>query len=688
MSTEQTPAAKPTTPVLRRVLHRYRRQLRPLWAALTLLVAGAMAYEAQNGLRAALVVSVLAVAGIAIYAHRRLDRPVERRYAVVVAAAAGMWACAVAWDGVSSLALVVLLGGTLAAAAPWWWHVRVRRGPRKPPPSTATSEAAQVWAEHVAGAGQALPGSQLTGVRPEGDGGWTATIILPRGSSTTETAIAATEKVTSAYELPIGAVAIERTDDGIASHARITVMPSNPLQAGALFTGPTLDRETGTAEIGVHMDGKPAKFAFWIPGSGGVHTLVSGSTGSGKSRFLEQVLAEARHSGLITTWLVDPQGGQSLPRWIDRVDWSARSAEDGLALIDAAVRVMHARSRHLARKSWTDHKGRTIAGVDHFEPSPEMPLLQLVIEEAPDVLRAYPEAVEKLASIGKMGRKCGVSIVLALQKPSVDELGGSSTLRSMASSGNVVCFRTSDKVSAGMAFAGNLPGDPSAIPRYFPNGSATGGMGYVVGPGSRAAVMRAYYLDDPYEWAHSGSSAVLDALSARAAGAGYADRQHPTDAAQVPAPVTGGSDEDDVPGEVVSLSGAVPEVDVDVEDEGGETWSVEAPDYDDVATIEPADVDELADAEPALAAPADVDEDELPGGLTPRQVVLTLLGRVSETGQEVASSEVTWAAQRLEREEYRYKPHVVAATLRELREAGEVENVRQGYWRLTGGDLR
>lgn len=693
---------------------RYRRQAAPFCVAWALLFAGAMAYEARNGLRVMLAVSALSVLAVVLAAPRMLDRTVERRYALVVVVACSVWVCVAASRGISSGLLLALLVGTLVLGVPWWLHVRVRRGDRRPATSTASSEAAAVWQEHVAGAGQALPGAQLTGVRPAGKGGWTATIVLPRGQKTTADAIAATEDVTSAYELPIGAVAIERTPDGVASHARITVMPDNPLQAGAVFTEPSLDRESGIAEIGMHMDGAPAQFAFWAPGSGAVHTLVAGTTGSGKSRFLEQILAEARHSGMVTTWLIDPQGGQSLPRWIDRVDWSARSAEDGLPMIDAAVSVMHARSRHLARKTWTDHKGRKITGVDHFEPTPEMPLLQLVIEEAPDLLRAYPDAVEKLASIGKMGRKCGIAIVLALQKPSVDELGGSSTLRAMASSGNIVCFRTSDKVSAGMAFAGSLPGDPSAIPKYFPNGKNTGGMGYIAGPGSRAAVMRAFWVDDPYEWAHSGAPAPLDALSAKAAGPDYDNRPRPDVDEGEEETAAAGSDEQQTGRRHLELVEEPQTAHVDEQDDdellAGETaalpWEThEAPNYDDPAEVAPASahhhgqrrrerppatphVDETDAMTEISVAPAVVVDDDLPAGMEAPAVVEAVLRTLGAPGEELRTYQILEALHRQEREEYRYSASQTATAMRALESAGQVRRVRAGFWTLTGGDAR
>ena len=286
---------------------------------------------------------------------------------------------------------------------------------------------------------------------------------------------------------------------------------------------------------GIHADGGHALWRLWAYGSGAVHDLIAGTTGSGKSRFLEQLLAEARHSGLVVTWLIDPQGGQSLPVWMDRVDWSVRSTDEGLEVLRTAHEVMLARSKYLANLRWTDDKGRARRGQDSFTPTKSMPLLWIVVEESPELFADHPkEAARLVESIGKMGRKCGLKLTLVSQVPSVEQLGGSSTIRSMVSSGNIACFRTSDRVSGGMAFAGSMPGDPSKLPRELPDGSSSAGLGYISGSGTRSAIMRAYYVDDVVEWATTGTPATLDKISVQAAGDAYANREPSADVADAP----------------------------------------------------------------------------------------------------------------------------------------------------------
>jgi hypothetical protein len=96
------------------------------------------------------------------------------------------------------------------------------------------------------------------------------------------------------------------------------------------------------------------------------------------------------------------------------------------------------------------------------------------------------EAVRFAADIAKLGRKTGVSLWPVTQVPSLSELGDQ-VVRSMLVGGNVVCLRTGDKVSGGML---GLEADPHALPKFFPGGEPTGGLGYVVGPDNRQAPFR------------------------------------------------------------------------------------------------------------------------------------------------------------------------------------------------------
>jgi hypothetical protein len=115
----------------------------------------------------------------------------------------------------------------------------------------------------------------------------------------------------------------------------------------------------------------------------------------------------------------------------------------------------------------------------------------------------------------KMARKCGIRIRLVTQVPSIAELGNSFTLRPLLAFMSVICLRTQEAISGG-AFP-NLPGDPRQLEEYFPDGSPTFGLGYILGA-VKPALFRTSFLDDVvvYDWASRGTTAHLDPLAAPA----------------------------------------------------------------------------------------------------------------------------------------------------------------------------
>ncbi len=529
----------------------HRRRLAPLYAALLLQLAGAILAGTERGARTAVVLTVLGAAWVSWRLHGgagpagpigKLLRRVcpapargnrSRHWAVYTwstAAAAALWLITAAAIGAGPPMPGFLLVGTLAAAAPWWWHHRIRSDQ----PSALDSRV-QTWVDYVANDRGPLAGAQLSGVeelRPaafagsrQTEVGWTATVVLPKGKLTTSRAVDKVEDVAAAYELPLTSVVIEPTSGGEANLARLAVYTRNPLRETQHWPGPQLfDPQTGIAPIGLYADGEQTLYRFYRRGSGPVHDLIAGTTDAGKSRTLDLLLSIERHSPLMVSFVIDPQEGQSLPRWKPRKDGTrrvhgfARNAVDGLALLAALEAEMYARNRFMADFEWIDEHGRDEEGLDHFDPmfwatqKVRLPLLCLTIEEAHAVL-GLPGARERVEAIAKMARKCGIKLRLVVQVPLLDQLGNSMTLRSMVAAGNVVVLRTADMLSGQVAFSGALPVDPAKLPREWPDHTSTAGLGYVLGPGARPAPSRNFYVDDPTHWATTGELTPFTPLS-------------------------------------------------------------------------------------------------------------------------------------------------------------------------------
>jgi DNA-binding transcriptional ArsR family regulator len=491
-----------------------RRPLAPIVTSVLLYLAGVIFAVSPHG--ANTVALFTAPIGLVVWwrARRRQWRPVERYYAAAVLVAGYGWVQATAIVGPWAPMPGVLLVGALAAALPWWWHHRIR------PSVPDNDERLEVWAERVAAPGGALPGSRLRHVSDAGNG-WAATIALPPGKLTTDSALSARARIASAYGLATTSVVIEPPSTGEAHLARLCVLHHNPLQQVQLFRGPGLDHSTGAFPIGPYHDGEMAYWRLWDPGSGACHGLIAGTTGGGKSVFVNLLCTEIRHSGVVVLWLGDPEGGVSVPDWQDAADWFAAEVPEIRRMLQATERVMIGRKRRRARREWVDAQGRTRYGLAAFEPSPAEPQLTVVIDESPDVMND-PESVRIIQLIAKKGRKLGVSVVPIAQVPSVAELGGNITIRSMVSSMNIVMFRTSDRLSGKMGMPKDLVVDPVNLPTQWPDGSSTAGLGYVATAGGRVSEMRSLYIADPYYWANCPAPAVtLEPAAAEDAGEDY-----------------------------------------------------------------------------------------------------------------------------------------------------------------------
>jgi hypothetical protein len=491
-----------------------RRPLAPLVATVLLYLAGVVFAVSPHG--PATVPLFALPCGLLVWwrSRRRVWRQVETGYAAAVFAAAYGWVQGAAivgpWAPMPGLLLVLFLLG----AVPWWWHHRIR------PQVVDEDDRLERWMLRVAGTGGALPGSRLYDMAPVATG-WSATVGLVGGKQTTAEAIAAASRIASAYGVPTTSIVIEAPATGEAHRARLLVLTRNPLQQVQPFTGPGLDA-SGQFPIGVYADGSTAYWRLFTPGSGANHGLIAGTTGSGKSGLVNLLCTEIRHSGMCVLWLADPEEGVSVPDWQDSADWFAASLDEIRVMLQAAERIMNGRKRRRARREWTDEQGRDRRGLSAFDPSPAEPQLTIVVDESPDVM-GDPECMRIVGLIGKKGRKLGVSIVVIAQVPSVAELGGNVTIRSMVSSMNIVMFRTSDRLSGKMGMPQNLPFDPADLPARWPDSSPTAGLGYVASAGGRVSSMRAMYVEDPYQWATcDAAAAVLDQASAGDAGEDYA----------------------------------------------------------------------------------------------------------------------------------------------------------------------
>lgn len=514
-----------------RLIWRMRRQLAPLAAIAALYGFGAVAAHAHNGLGVVLATGPVTAAGAWLLRYRHLPRAIERWYAAACVSAALAWVTVAAAVGAGRPMPAVLWGGGAVLACPWWWHHRYRHGPAAEPGADHIVEG---WAEVAAMQHGALPGSRLDGPAQVG-GGAAYTIRLVRGRQSTKDAVAAREKVASALGLPPGRVIIEpllddRGDHGDASSARLLVLDrASPQREVQHWPGPGLDTATGLFPAGFYPDGEPAWCRLFRTEDSRPHRacngLISGTTGSGKSRLTELKVAEHLRSGLFVIWYIDGQEGQSSPDLAEEADWAATTRDETQRMLRAAWRIMRARSRYLARARWTDSQGNARRGFKDFPASPDFPFLQIEIDEAQETLKD-PRAVKLIKDLMRKGNKNGIGVDLITHVPLLSELGGASgdggaeVIRDMAKSGNAIVFRTGSSFTGRVTLGAGMEVDPQTLPAQPP------GMCYLAGHSLRPAPVRTWYLADPYQHFAAAHSPALDQLSAAAAGEDYLSRHN------------------------------------------------------------------------------------------------------------------------------------------------------------------
>ena len=156
----------------------------------------------------------------------------------------------------------------------------------------------------------------------------------------------------------------------------------------------------------------------------GPHALIAGTTGSGKSEFLQTIVASlaiANSPEQMTFVLVDYKGGSAfkdcarLPHTVGMVtDLDTHLVGRALTSLGAELR----RREHLlavpGAKDLEDYWA-----LQRSDPSlPVIPRLAIVIDEFASLKSELPDFVDGLVTIAQRGRSLGIHLVLATQRPS------------------------------------------------------------------------------------------------------------------------------------------------------------------------------------------------------------------------------------------------------------------------------
>ena len=160
------------------------------------------------------------------------------------------------------------------------------------------------------------------------------------------------------------------------------------------------------------------------------HGLIAGATGSGKSVCINSILVSLLYKASPTDlkmMLIDPKMVElapfnGIPHLISPVITDVKAAT---AALKWAVGEMERRYELLAHTGVRDIERYNKVVMENRQFSLKMPYLLIVIDELSDLMMMSPADVEvSIIRIAQKARACGIHLIIATQRPSVDVITG------------------------------------------------------------------------------------------------------------------------------------------------------------------------------------------------------------------------------------------------------------------------
>lgn len=181
-----------------------------------------------------------------------------------------------------------------------------------------------------------------------------------------------------------------------------------------------------TVAMGLDIEGKPIVTDIQkMP-----HGLIAGATGSGKSVCINSILISLIFKATpdeVKLMLIDPKMVElapynDIPHLVTPVITDAKQATIALKW---AVEEMERRYELFVQNRVRDIKRYNEVMKRADDPTPALPYIVIVIDELADLMMVSPHDVEEaICRIAQKARACGIHLLVATQRPSVDVITG------------------------------------------------------------------------------------------------------------------------------------------------------------------------------------------------------------------------------------------------------------------------
>lgn len=215
-------------------------------------------------------------------------------------------------------------------------------------------------------------------------------------------------------------IGIEVPNKAVATVSYRDVYQSQPAHPGKLLTVP-IGRDISGKVIMIDITKMP-------------HLLIAGSTGSGKSVMINDII-----TGLLMTakphevkmMMIDPKKVElsvynGVPHLLTPVVSNAKKAAQALHKAVAEMERRYELFAQSGKRNITEYN-QAVQQQDAAteQPLPAMPYIVVIVDELADLMMVSSNEVEDaIVRLAQMGRAAGIHMILATQRPSVDVITG------------------------------------------------------------------------------------------------------------------------------------------------------------------------------------------------------------------------------------------------------------------------
>jgi len=205
-------------------------------------------------------------------------------------------------------------------------------------------------------------------------------------------------------------------------------MESRPVYLSEIVSNPEFTRQESplAAALGLDISGKPIVSDLRkMP-----HGLIAGATGSGKSVCINTILISFLYKAKpedLKLLLIDPKMVElapynHIPHLVSPVITDVKAAT---AALKWAVEEMERRYELFAHSGVRDIGRFNELAEKHKQYADKLPYIVIIIDELADLMMMSPADVEEaICRIAQKARACGIHLIIATQRPSVDVITG------------------------------------------------------------------------------------------------------------------------------------------------------------------------------------------------------------------------------------------------------------------------